>query len=393
MSANDFKIVYDQGSFDIREGANVIGRKDADITIPVSSLSKEHARIIRAGSRLEIEDAGSKNGTLLNDEPVQGRMLVEPGDVITLGGKVELHVVDGDQPMPPPKSAKVAGLDDSKRSADAPPRRDDRPSASDAPPPATATFTIIQGDGKGRVVDVTADKQFTLGSKEENGLPLKGEGISRYHAEVVFEKGIWLLKDLGSRNGTFVRERKVDLHELVTGDVVQIGSAHLRFEAIEARKPGDPRDLLTLVKEDPKAALKSPHLRRAGMLLVGAAALGIMALAKQKPEEPPPPPIDPGETIRTVHDAIELLRKDEAGKADALIGKAIRALGPYRQNVTYNNLEKVVKRWVDHKAPLTFEWSEAVQAIDVVIRGSTPETVDQHCVEWLQKARTEAEAE
>src|SRR6185369_2720549 len=100
----------------------------------------------------------------------------------------------------------------------------------------------------------------------------------------------------------------------------------------------------------------SPQIRRALMLLVAALCCAYLAFGRGKKDpDATPPPLNPGEARETIHQTIEFLRKDEAARADGLIGKSIRALGPYKQNVTLNNLEKVVKKWLDHKSPLTFE--------------------------------------
>lgn len=48
-------------------------------------LSQEHARVVRTSSGYEIEDAGSRNGTLLNWEPLDGKRALASGDLVTVG--------------------------------------------------------------------------------------------------------------------------------------------------------------------------------------------------------------------------------------------------------------------------------------------------------------------
>jgi hypothetical protein len=49
------------------EGTIVVGRSlGCELTIPVLHISREHARFIREGSQLLIEDLGSANGTAVN---------------------------------------------------------------------------------------------------------------------------------------------------------------------------------------------------------------------------------------------------------------------------------------------------------------------------------------
>ncbi|MGE3912037.1 MAG: FHA domain-containing protein, partial [Chloroflexota bacterium] len=64
----------DQGSVDeqvisLDRPITIIGRRQgSDVVIHDTNVSRMHAQIKRDGSRLTIEDAGSANGTLVNDE-------------------------------------------------------------------------------------------------------------------------------------------------------------------------------------------------------------------------------------------------------------------------------------------------------------------------------------
>lgn len=63
----------------------VLGRAmTANIRIFDDGVSRAHARIVRQGTQIAIEDAGSANGTLVNGETVTQRVL-QDGDKIQLG--------------------------------------------------------------------------------------------------------------------------------------------------------------------------------------------------------------------------------------------------------------------------------------------------------------------
>lgn len=63
----------------------VIGRlKACDICLQDKNASREHAVVEREGSGWVLQDLGSTNGTLVNDEPVS-RVRLRDGDVITIG--------------------------------------------------------------------------------------------------------------------------------------------------------------------------------------------------------------------------------------------------------------------------------------------------------------------
>ncbi len=73
--------------------AVVIGRgADCDLSLADTYLSTRHARIANDGGDLSIEDLGSTNGTYVNQELLRGRVQLERGDVIQVGG-VLLEVV------------------------------------------------------------------------------------------------------------------------------------------------------------------------------------------------------------------------------------------------------------------------------------------------------------
>jgi DNA-binding SARP family transcriptional activator len=77
----------------LRDGTTDIGRApEARVSLTDSRVSRQHARIESDGAGHRVIDLGSTNGTRDNGKPVTERVL-EPGDVISLGG-VELLVVE-----------------------------------------------------------------------------------------------------------------------------------------------------------------------------------------------------------------------------------------------------------------------------------------------------------
>jgi len=53
--------------------------------------SSQHALIARREGQWQLQDLGSRNGTLLNDVPVRGTAVISSGDIIVIGG-VQLKV-------------------------------------------------------------------------------------------------------------------------------------------------------------------------------------------------------------------------------------------------------------------------------------------------------------
>lgn len=66
----------------------LLGRGNAaTLRIDDPSMSRVHCRLLARGGRVILTDAGSRWGTLLNDQPVT-ETEVRPGDEITIGETV-----------------------------------------------------------------------------------------------------------------------------------------------------------------------------------------------------------------------------------------------------------------------------------------------------------------
>src|SRR5712675_2401406 len=63
-----------------------IGRSSFnDIVLADKSLSRRHARILRDGDGLSVEDLESRNGTYFNGERLTGARALSEGDRVTIG--------------------------------------------------------------------------------------------------------------------------------------------------------------------------------------------------------------------------------------------------------------------------------------------------------------------
>lgn len=72
----------------LTKDVTTLGRlPECDVVVSDPGASRQHARLTRRDGRFVLADLGSTNGTLVNEEPVQERML-EDGDRITIGATV-----------------------------------------------------------------------------------------------------------------------------------------------------------------------------------------------------------------------------------------------------------------------------------------------------------------
>ena len=77
--------------------------------------------------------------------------------------------------------------------------------------------------------------ELSLGRSPESDVFIADRRVSRRHAKIYREEGYYVLRDLGSINGTFLNGRHIHRpRPLQTGDAIVIGSAHFVFHDPEA---------------------------------------------------------------------------------------------------------------------------------------------------------------
>lgn len=70
----------------------------------------------------------------------------------------------------------------------------------------------------------------SLGRETDNDINLLIGGVSRYHSKISFEKGSWVVEDLGSTNGTKVNGVKITEPQILNeGDLLVMGDQEIRF--------------------------------------------------------------------------------------------------------------------------------------------------------------------
>ena len=78
-----------------------IGRENiCDITIPDRQVSRQHARIVWEAQGAFLEDLGSKNGTCLNGQRVEGRQALHEGDEIQSAWIQTFNFLSADATLP-----------------------------------------------------------------------------------------------------------------------------------------------------------------------------------------------------------------------------------------------------------------------------------------------------
>ncbi len=181
----------------------LIGRTDADLVVDDPFLSTWHAQLFVDGETLVLEDLNSYNGVYLR---IADDLVLEDRDELVMGQQRFMFRAQWDEPS----------------SADLPDRNVPRLGAPIAGSPVRL-FHMLAGE---RIASV-----YTIGA----GLTIGGEGcdvacpedlsISTTHAEIVPDGDAFVLRDLESDYGTFIRIH--DAVEVVDGDCFVVGRTRL----------------------------------------------------------------------------------------------------------------------------------------------------------------------
>jgi pSer/pThr/pTyr-binding forkhead associated (FHA) protein len=96
---------------------------------------------------------------------------------------------------------------------------------------ATARILVFRADAVHRAIEL-GGRIVTIGRGAQNDIVLDDPDrtVSRFHAEVRPEGDRYVLVDLGSQNGTWSEEKRIDRVELRRGTPVTIGPYRLIFD-------------------------------------------------------------------------------------------------------------------------------------------------------------------
>lgn len=92
----------------------------------------------------------------------------------------------------------------------------------------TAILVIRGGEEEGEYF-VLSEPTISVGRADSCHISFDDITVSRHHSEIFRQDGTHFIRDLGSLNGTYVNQRRVDVVELRQGDEVQIGKFRLVY--------------------------------------------------------------------------------------------------------------------------------------------------------------------
>lgn len=212
-----------------------------DIVLDDRTLSRFHARLERRGDRYVVIDLGAQNGIYLNGNKITGECDLVPGDRIGLGRYVAIFDQDNASPSRRRGERREAAPARALRSEDAAPTMHgeryggeveraaggfDRASGRTAPHddddsfegPTTAvekrapvpTLVLLYNGLEVSRHLVGASKPLIIGRSKGSDVVISLLGLSRRHSKVSVEGGAVIVRDLGSQNGTWVNNARIE---------------------------------------------------------------------------------------------------------------------------------------------------------------------------------------
>lgn len=211
--------------FTISEHPLWIGRRSSHIELAEAELSLRHCSISLRGGDLVAWDADSHLGTFLDGERITEAVIPDGVHLLRVGAAL-ITIEPTDQPGMPVEPVSLStesvgsGLDEF---AAAPFEQAEIPEE-----PKRHVLICVEGGLKGQEFEIPPTG-LVIG--REGHVRVPDEYLSRRHFEVLFdEEGNVRVRDLGSRNGTFLNTLPAQNTRVHAGDEICAGVNRFRIE-------------------------------------------------------------------------------------------------------------------------------------------------------------------
>jgi pSer/pThr/pTyr-binding forkhead associated (FHA) protein len=186
----------------LEKAEGVIGRgDDCDVQLEGDTVSRYHCKIRRIGNAFLVEDT-SRNGTYINGERIVTAQLRDQ-DQLRVGQNILLiHLSSSSGTAALPSKNTTPNL---------------LPYLLELNP-----HIVVKGLEAG-VTQPFGEDRITIGRREDNHLVIEADNISRQHLCIERREQHYLATDLGSSNGTFLNEERIQSAILKDGDCLRIG--------------------------------------------------------------------------------------------------------------------------------------------------------------------------
>lgn len=180
----------------------LIGRgEDCEVQLEGDTVSRYHCKIKRIGNAFLLEDS-SRNGTFVNGERVAARQLCDQ-DQVRIGQNILLMHLSS-------STGTTALTSKSTTPNLLPYLLELRP------------HIVVKGLEIG-VTQPFGEERITIGRRGDNHLVIDADNISRQHLCIERQGEQYIATDMGSSNGTYLNDERIQYAALKDGDCLRIG--------------------------------------------------------------------------------------------------------------------------------------------------------------------------
>lgn len=208
--------------FTIEEHPLWIGRRGCHVELEESELSIRHCSIFVRGDTLVVRDADSHTGTFLDGKAIDEAVIEEGVHLLRVGSALVSVEPTAQIGLP----VEPITLDDTNVTDEA--ALADRIHARFSQPPARVVLVCVEGPLLGQEFEIP-DSGLVVG--REGHVRVPDEFLSRRHFEVLRDDtGDLRVRDLGSRNGTFLNTLPARNTKVDPGDEISAGMNRFKIE-------------------------------------------------------------------------------------------------------------------------------------------------------------------
>lgn len=235
-------------SYQFTQHAVIFGRQqNCDVMLESASISRRHAKLTLNKELIEIEDLGSGNGTLVNQIkiPTKEKTPLKPEDNIRIEEydiKVQLEIEkESAQEMTQPAPNRPSLPSSAPSSSNINSAENTDPDILEIKmikkvlgaldQEKLPSLTVISEPFKNKKVVFEEDiKKLIIGREHGCHLSLDSSVVSRQHAFIALKWGGYVIKDMDSKNGTFVNGERIEEKSLKDGDEIVFGTLKAIFK-------------------------------------------------------------------------------------------------------------------------------------------------------------------
>lgn len=210
--------------FTIHEHPLWIGRKGCHVELAEAELSLRHCSISVRGEELVVRDADSHMGTYLDGESIDEAVIGDGVHLLRVGSAL----VTVEPTTEPGTPVEPISLDDAATVDEAALAQKLHTRARAAVSPDRIILVCVEGALQGQEFEIPPSG-LVVG--REGHVRVPDEFLSRKHFEVIRdEDGVVRVRDLGSRNGTFLNTLPAQNTKVSQGDEIRAGVNRFRID-------------------------------------------------------------------------------------------------------------------------------------------------------------------